>query len=54
MNRIRVGTVDDIDKTYVELNEKKFRCLAPPTKINSPNGQRNVGFSLTNGGYSHG
>jgi hypothetical protein len=38
MNRIWVGTVDDIDKTYVELKAKKTGCLAPLKKINSPNG----------------
>ena len=36
MNRIRVGTVDDIDNTHVELKAKKFGCLAPIIKADDP------------------
>jgi hypothetical protein len=32
MNRIWVGTVDDIDNTHVELKAKKFGCSAPLIK----------------------
>ena len=33
MNRIRVGTVDGIDKTYVELKAKKFRFRCDPNSV---------------------
>ena len=36
MNRIRVGTVEDIDNTHVELKAKKFRCPAPIIKADDP------------------
>ena len=36
MNRIWVGTVDDIDNTHVELKAKKFGCPAPLIKADDP------------------
>jgi len=36
MNRIWVGTVDDIDNTHVELKAKKFGCPTPLIKADDP------------------
>ena len=33
-------TVDDIDRTYADLQAKKVQCLAPLNKIKRPDGAR--------------